>query len=63
MTEKIKDLYYTAVSYLKTEKGQTITEYALVLVLIMLVVFFAFNTSSVESGISRASSRVGSSLP
>ncbi len=63
MLEKIKDLYYTAVSYLKTEKGQTIIEYALVLVLIVLVLVFAFRTGGVESGISRAASRIGSALP
>lgn len=39
MVSMIRDFYYKMVSYLKTEKGQTLVEYALLLVLIALIVF------------------------
>ncbi len=37
MVERIKDMYYRAVSYLQTEKGQALVEYALLLILIAVV--------------------------
>jgi len=41
MLEKIKDMYYQAVSYVESRKGQTLVEYALILVLVALTVFVA----------------------
>jgi pilus assembly protein Flp/PilA len=38
MLERIKDLFYRMFAFTKTEKGQTLVEYALILVLIALVV-------------------------
>jgi len=37
--KKLQELYYKMFSYLQTEKGQTLVEYALLIVLIALVVF------------------------
>jgi Flp pilus assembly pilin Flp len=44
------------------EKGQTMIEYALVAVLIAIVLVFIFSSSGVDSGISRAGSKVNSAL-
>lgn len=47
---------------LRSEKGQTMIEYAMVAVLIAIVLVFLFNLSGVRSGVSGAGSKVGSSL-
>jgi Flp pilus assembly pilin Flp len=47
---------------LKNEKGQTMIEYALVVVLIAIVLVFLFLNTGVKSGISGAGSRTASAL-
>jgi Flp pilus assembly pilin Flp len=47
---------------LRGEKGQTMIEYALVAVLIVIVLVFIFAHSGVDSGISTAGVRVSSAL-
>jgi len=47
---------------LRSEKGQTMIEYALVAVLIAIVLIFMFNLSGVQSGISGSGSKVASAL-
>ena len=47
---------------LRSEKGQTVIEYILVLVLIALVLVIAFNSGAVASGISAASNEIGTAL-
>jgi len=47
---------------LKNEKGQTMIEYALVVVLIAIVLVFLFLSSGVKSGVSGAGSRTASAL-
>ena len=49
-------------SLMKNEKGQTMIEYALVVVVIALVLVFLFMSSGVRSGISGAGSRTASAL-
>lgn len=49
-------------SLVKNEKGQTMIEYALVVVLIAIVLVFLFLNSGVKSGISGAGSRTASAL-
>ncbi len=44
------------------EKGQTMIEYALVAVLIVIVLVFIFANSGIQSGISAAGSKVNSAL-
>lgn len=55
MVEKIMDMYYRAVSYLKTEKGQTLVEYGLLLVLIAIVVIAMLTATgkSINTGFSK----------
>jgi len=47
---------------LRSEKGQTMIEYAMVAVLIAIVLIFLFNLSGVKSGVSGAGSRTASAL-
>ena len=47
---------------LRSEKGQTMIEYAMVAVFIAIVLIFLFNLSGVQSGVSGAGSKVASSL-
>ena len=49
-------------SLVKNEKGQTMIEYALVVVLIAIVLVFLFLSSGVKSGVSGAGSRTASAL-
>ncbi len=60
MVEKIMDMYYRAVSYLKTEKGQTLVEYALLLVLIAIVVIAMLRGTG--GNVNRAFSTINSAL-
>lgn len=46
----------------KSEKGQTMIEYALVVVLISIVLVFLFMSAGVQSGISTAANTVESAL-
>jgi Flp pilus assembly pilin Flp len=50
------------IGILRSEKGQTAIEYALVAVFIALVLVFAFRDAHVESGISTAASKVQCAL-
>jgi Flp pilus assembly pilin Flp len=45
-----------------SEKGQTMIEYALVAVLIAIVLVFIFANSGIQTGISKAGSKVNSAL-
>lgn len=60
MVEKIMDMYYRAVSYLKTEKGQTLVEYALLLVLIAIVVIAMLRGTG--GNVNNAFSKINSAL-
>ncbi len=60
MLEKIKEMYYQAVSFLKTEKGQTLVEYALLLVLIAIVVIAML--TGVGKSVNTAFSKINSAL-
>ena len=46
----------------RNEKGQTVIEYILVIVLIALVLVIAFNTGGVKKGIEDASKEIGDAL-
>ena len=46
----------------RNEKGQTVIEYILVIVLIALVLVIAFNTGGVKKGIEDASKEIGDGL-
>ena len=47
---------------MRSEKGQTMIEYAMVAVLIAIVLIFLFNMSGVQSGVSGAGSKTASAL-
>ena len=49
-------------SALHDEKGQTIIEYTLVIVLVSIVLIIALMSSGISNGISNAASKVGSKL-
>lgn len=50
------------VEVLRSDRGQTMIEYALVAVLIAIVLIFLFNLAGVQSGISGSGSKVASAL-
>jgi Flp pilus assembly pilin Flp len=54
-TEKAHEVF-------QSEKGQTMIEYALVAVLIVIVLVFIFARSGVDSGICKAGSKANSAL-
>lgn len=60
MIDKIMEMYYKALSYLKTEKGQALVEYALIIVLIAIVVI-AMLTATGKS-VNNAFSKINSAL-
>jgi pilus assembly protein Flp/PilA len=60
MMDKIMEMYYKALSYLKTEKGQALVEYALIIVLIAIVVI-AMLTATGKS-VNNAFSKINSAL-
>jgi Flp pilus assembly pilin Flp len=47
---------------IQSEKGQTMIEYALVGVLIVIVLVFVFRTPGLNSGLSAAASKINSAL-
>ncbi len=60
MADMIRDMYYKMVSYLSTEKGQTLVEYALILVLIALIVILMLK--GVGTNVNTVYSRINSGL-
>jgi pilus assembly protein Flp/PilA len=60
MVDKIKDMYYKAVSYVTSEKGQTLVEYALLLVLIAIVVIAMLRGTG--GNVNTAFSKINSAL-
>lgn len=60
MIDKIMEMYYKTLSYLKTEKGQALVEYALIIVLIAIVVI-AMLTATGKS-VNNAFSKINSAL-
>lgn len=60
MFDKMMELYYKALSYLKTEKGQALVEYALIIVLIAIVVI-AMLTATGKS-VNNTFSKINSAL-
>jgi pilus assembly protein Flp/PilA len=60
MFDKIMEMYYKALSYLKTEKGQALVEYALILVLIAIVVIAMLTATG--KNVNNAFSKINSAL-
>jgi Flp pilus assembly pilin Flp len=64
--KKLREMYENfnarLASIIQSEKGQTMIEYALVVVLIAIVLVLIFKGAGVDSGISRAGSKVNSAL-
>ncbi len=55
-------LNHPRLAWARTEKGQTVIEYVLVLVLISLVIIFAFFTTGVREAISEAASNIAACI-
>ena len=55
-------LFRKMLEVVKSKKGQTMIEYALVAVLIAIVLVFLFLNSGVRTGVSGAGSKVASAL-
>jgi Flp pilus assembly pilin Flp len=64
--KKLREIYENLnarlASIIQSEKGQTMIEYALVVVLIAIVLVLIFKGAGVDSGISKAGSKVNSAL-
>lgn len=60
MLDKMMELYYKALSYLKTEKGQALVEYALIIVLIAIVVIAMLSATGTQ--VNNAFSKINSAL-
>jgi Flp pilus assembly pilin Flp len=62
----VKELYENLTrkmgSLISLEKGQTIIEYALIIVLISLFLIFVFRGAGLDKGVSTAGSKVNSAL-
>ncbi|NIT03838.1 hypothetical protein GTO10_02800 [Candidatus Saccharibacteria bacterium] len=55
-------LNHPKLAWARTEKGQTVIEYVLVIVLISLVIIFAFFTTGVKDAISQAASDIAACI-
>lgn len=55
-------LNHPRLAWVRTEKGQTVIEYVLVIVLISLVIIFAFFTTGVQNAISKAASDIAACI-
>jgi Flp pilus assembly pilin Flp len=62
LREMYENLNARLAGIIHSEKGQTMIEYALVVVLIAIVLVLIFKSAGVDSGISRAGSKVNSAL-
>ena len=62
LREMYESLNERIISVLHSEKGQTMIEYALIVVLIAIVLVLIFKEAGVDSGISTAGSKVSSAL-
>jgi Flp pilus assembly pilin Flp len=64
--KKLREIYENLnsrlASIIHSEKGQTMIEYALVVVLIAIVLVLIFKGAGVDSGISAAGAKVSSAL-
>lgn len=56
------EMFRKMLGWLRSEKGQTTIEYVLVLVLIAIVLVFAFRRGGVENGISDASNKIANEI-
>ena len=62
LKELYEDLNARMFGLIAGEKGQTMIEYALVVVLIAIILVFLFKNMGVDSGIASAGSKTASSL-